>query len=111
MTTTMTTMMIMMTMMTMTTSSTCFTLVVDDFGIWYQGREQAQKLFNTLRKYYVISVDWTGSQYCGHTLDWNYDQRIVDMSMPGYVEKAVQKYQYQPMQKQDAPHEWTTPVY
>lgn len=85
--------------------STCFTLVVYNLGIQYQVREQAQKLLDTLRKYYVVLVDWTGLQYCGLTLAWDYDQGIVDVLMLGYVQKAIEKYQYKPTQRRDTPHE------
>ena len=59
----------------------------------------------------VILVDLTGLQYCSLALNWNYDQRIVNMSMPGCVKKAMEKYQYQPTKKRGAPHQWTTQVY
>ena len=50
-----------------------FTLVVDDFGIKCAGKEHAQYLLNVLREFYEIEEDWTGSLYCGITLDWHYD--------------------------------------
>ncbi|KAL7478346.1 LOW QUALITY PROTEIN: hypothetical protein ACHAW6_006995, partial [Cyclotella cf. meneghiniana] len=40
-----------------------FTLVVDDFGIKYVGKETAQFLIDVLQKYYTISVDWEGKKY------------------------------------------------
>jgi hypothetical protein len=42
-----------------------FTLVVDDFGIKYVGKEHADHLLNALEEHYTISTDWTGSLYCG----------------------------------------------
>lgn len=51
--------------------SISFTLVVDDLGIKYNGREHAQHLINALKKHYTISADWSGSLYCGITLTWN----------------------------------------
>ena len=50
-----------------------FTLVVDDFGVGYDGNEHAVHLLQTLRLYYeAVSVDWTGTLYCGITLKWDY---------------------------------------
>jgi hypothetical protein len=49
-----------------------FSLVVDDFGIKYVGKENAEHLLNCLRSQYTITTDWTGSFYCGLTLKWNY---------------------------------------
>ena len=35
-----------------------FSLVVDDFGIKYQGIQHAMHLKTALEKYYEVSVDW-----------------------------------------------------
>jgi len=37
-----------------------FTLVVDDFGVKYAGREHAEHLIKTLKKHYEIATDWEG---------------------------------------------------
>jgi len=62
-----------------------FTLVVDDFGIKYVGKENADHLLAALGDKYTIETDWTGSLYVGITLDWDYQQGHVDLSMPTYV--------------------------
>ena len=92
-------------------SNTYFTLIVDDFGIKYEGQNNAQHLFDTLRKYYTISIDWNGEQYCGLTLQWNYNERHVTLSAPKFVPTAIEKYQYTPQRRRDAPHSWTIPAY
>ena len=72
-----------------------FTLVVDDFGVGYDGNEHALHLLQTLRLYYeAVSVDWTGTLYCGITLKWDYLKFTCELSMPGYVEQALQKFNY-----------------
>ena len=72
-----------------------FTLVVDDFGVGYDGNEHALHLLQTLRLYYeAVSVDWTGMLYCGITLKWDYLNRTCELSMPGYVEQALQKFNH-----------------
>jgi hypothetical protein len=48
-----------------------FTLVVDDFGVKYKGKEHAQHLKNTLKEHYKLTCDWTGTRYIGITLDWD----------------------------------------
>eukprot|EP00804_Cyclotella_cryptica_P024442 CCRYP_019261-RA/>CCRYP_019261-RA protein AED:0.29 eAED:0.18 QI:0/0/0/1/0.33/0.25/4/0/786 len=60
-----------------------FTLVVDDFGIKYVGKEHADHLRNALKQHYTIDIDWTGSLYCGIALKWDYHNKTVDISMPG----------------------------
>ena len=47
------------------------TLCVDDFGVKYIGKENADHFINTINKHYTCSEDWTGTLYCGITLDWN----------------------------------------
>jgi hypothetical protein len=46
-----------------------FTLVVDDFGVKYVGKEHVQHLKNTLEEHYKLTCDWTGTRYIGITLD------------------------------------------
>lgn len=38
-----------------------FTLVVDDLGIKYIGRENVEHLIETLKGFYEITIDWEGS--------------------------------------------------
>jgi hypothetical protein len=53
-----------------------------------------------------------GQLYCGITINWNYDQGVVDLSMPGYIKAALHKFQHPtPPRPQHAPHEWTEPIY
>ena len=73
-----------------------FTLVVDDFGIKYVGKEHAQHLLGVLKEFYEIEEDWMGSLYCDITLDWHYDQQYVDISMVNYVLKQLAKYKQPP---------------
>jgi hypothetical protein len=89
-----------------------FSLVVDDFGVKYVGREHAEHLMACIKKNYQISSDWKGSAYCGLTLEWDYSNRTVDLYMPGYIKAALQKYQHPaPTRPEHAPHKWNPPVY
>ena len=85
-----------------------FTLVVDDFGVGYEENEHALHLLQTLCIYYeVISVDWKCKLYCDITLKWDYQQRTCKLSMPGYVQQAVDKFQHGSKNTNkaiDAPH-------
>lgn len=89
-----------------------FCLTVDDFGIKYVGKENADHLFHALRELYTITVDWTGTKYCGLTLAWDYDTRTCDVSMPGYIAKALLRFQHvAPTRPQHSPHAWQAPNY
>ena len=52
----------------------CFTLVVDDFGVKYVGKEHARHLISVLKEHYEISEDWEGKKYVGLTFDWDYEK-------------------------------------
>eukprot|EP00804_Cyclotella_cryptica_P030011 CCRYP_013454-RA/>CCRYP_013454-RA protein AED:0.36 eAED:0.39 QI:0/0/0/1/0/0/4/0/743 len=83
----------------------CFALCVDDFGVKYVGKEHADHLIQTLRGHYEISMDWNGQRYIGLTLHWDYRNRLVRLSMPGYCEKAGQRFQHsKPNKPQHQPY-------
>jgi hypothetical protein len=62
-----------------------FLLVVDDFGINYISRDNAEQLMTSIKKNYDISSDWTWSAYCGLKLDWDYINGTVNLSITGYI--------------------------
>jgi hypothetical protein len=69
-----------------------FTLVVDDFGIKYVGKEHADHLIASIKSTYKkLTEDWMGSLYCGIMVEWDYVGRTVDISMPGYIKKKLQE--------------------
>ena len=89
-----------------------FTLAVDDFSIKHFNQDYLDHLLNALKTHYTISEDTTGSHYCGLQIDWNYDKKYVDISVPGYIAKALHKFQHPaPKKPQYAPHVWLTPTY
>jgi hypothetical protein len=89
-----------------------FSLVVDNFGVKCVGREHAQHLIDALTESYPISVDWSGKIYCGVSLDWDYIKREVILSMPGYIKKALHKFQhFMPRTPAHSPSKWTRPDY
>jgi hypothetical protein len=100
-------------MWTHKTKPTKFCLCVDDFGVKYFNKEDASHLINALKASgYAISIDMKGENYCGLKLEWNYKEGYVDISMPGYVQAALHKFQHKPPARPcRAPHKWNTPVY
>ena len=90
-----------------------FSLVVDDFLIKYVGKEHADHLLATLRKLYVVKVDWKAELFLGISMEWDYDKRTVDLSMPNYIEQALIKYTEGEARakQQDSPHKHQTPNY
>ena len=74
-----------------TTCKTMFCLCVDNFGVKSFSDLDKQHFLSTLRKYYNILVDDTGSNYLGLTINWNYCQGFIDILMPGYIPKLCSR--------------------
>ena len=83
-----------------------FTLVVDNFGVKYTRRKDAEHLLKILEtEFTAVSTEWEGKLYCGITLEWNYSKRWLDISMPGYIKKVLQKYLHEsPEKPQHSPY-------
>ena len=89
-----------------------FSLVVDDFGVKYEGEEHAKHLVSVLEEHHDTTTDWNGSKYIGLTLDWDYERREVHLSMPGYVKKAREEFGHtMPAKRQDCPYPAEQPKY
>jgi hypothetical protein len=72
-----------------------FTLIVDDFGVEYVGEEHAIHLCNTIKEHYDIMENWKGDLYSGINLEWNYTSRTCRLSMEGYIDTVLAKYNHQ----------------
>jgi hypothetical protein len=82
-----------------------FTLVVDDFGVKYVGKEHIDHIIWCIKQKYELTKDWTGNLSCRLKLNWDYDARTLDISMPGYIKKVLQKYKYcMPAKLQHCPY-------
>eukprot|EP00957_Ditylum_brightwellii_P122781 9362873-Ditylum_brightwellii.AAC.2 len=82
-----------------------FALVVDDFRVKIKGDEHGEHLLKSLQQHYEVIVDKEGNFVCGIHLDWDYQNKRVDLAMPRYIDKARLKYGHQkPKRAQHAPH-------
>ena len=89
-----------------------FCLCVDDFGIKYFNKADAQHLLTSLKKHYTVSTDWEGKNFCGLALKWDYVRQTVDISMPTYVLELLQKLLHKPNKHpQYSPHHYNPIVY
>ncbi len=68
--------------------------MVDNFGVKYVGKEHADRLIQCIKETYELTKDWTSDLYCRIKLNWNYTVRTLNISMPGYVKKLLQKYKH-----------------
>jgi hypothetical protein len=61
---------------------------------------------------YTITTDWTGFLFLAMTLNWDYIHSIVDISMPGYVAKTLERFQHTPTSRAEhTPHVSYKPIY
>ena len=70
---------------THTKNGITFNLCVDCFGIKYIDQSNALHIINALKSKYTISTDWEEKINFDMTLDWNYKQQTVTISIPNYV--------------------------
>ena len=78
------------------TRRTRFCLCVGDFGIKYYSKSDADHLLSAIGQTYKYKTDWEGKNCCGLSFNWNYIEGYVDVSMPGYVQKTLQRLQHTP---------------
>jgi len=67
-----------------------FTLVVDNFGVKYFGKED----MDVLQEHYQVKADWMGNIYIGIHMAWDYDKGQVHLYMQGYVQRALKLFQH-----------------
>ena len=87
---------------------------MDDFGVKYFGKTDADHLIASIKERYGVTIDWASTIYYGLTLDWHSTAKprpYVNVSMPDYVQKSRKHFGHQaPEQPQHSPHKWTKPV-
>ena len=71
-----------------------FTLVVNNFGVKHICREDAEELVSIFEQTYPCKCDWSGEQYIGVHLEWDYKRQRLKTSMPGYVKRVLTQFQH-----------------
>ncbi len=90
----------------------CFALVINDFTVKYVNKEDAEHLINAIKKYYPMTVDKEATKYIGLTIEWDYTNRKAHIHMPGYLEKALTRFNHKtPDKLQSSPHPHAIPQY
>ena len=59
------------------TKKTKFCVCVNDFGIKYYSKEDADHLLDCLQEKYKYTTDMQGKNYGGFTFDWNYNEGYI----------------------------------
>ena len=60
---------------------TTFSLVVDNFGVKYAGKQHSENLVQTTKGNYQVSTDWEGQRYSGIRIKRSYQKGVLNVSM------------------------------
>ena len=71
-----------------------FTLLVDDFGAKYLGKEHALHLKSALEDKTKVTTDWERKLYIGIALKCDHEKGTVQLSMTGCVHVALHSFQH-----------------
>ena len=83
-----------------------FCIYIDDFGVKYHTRDDANHFLHALGAHYKYTCDWTGKHYCGLTIDWRYQEGYLNVSMPGYIDKILKRLDHRSQKvPQLSPHQ------
>ncbi len=66
-----------------------FVLVVDDFGVKYQNRDDFDFLVSCLSRLYHVKSHSIASKFLGFALSHNRAERTLSLSYPGYVDALL----------------------
>ena len=68
-------------------------LCVEYFAVNYFSRYDADHLLSSPVKFYEISTDWENRKYPVFTLKWNHKEVYVNILMPEYLARALERLQ------------------
>ena len=89
-----------------------FTLVVDDLGVKYIDKADADHIFSSIEAKYPLKIDWESNTYLEINFEWHYDEGYFILSMKGYIEKAMKEYiRRKPEKPVHSPSKYTRPTY
>ena len=58
------------------------------------GGKHALHIKQTIKEKYTVTTEWDSTIYIGITLDWDYMQRQVHISLPGYTKKSLKQFNH-----------------
>ena len=80
-----------------------FTLVVNNFGVKYVGKEHIDHLMTVFQEHYQVKANGTGNRYIGIYMAWDYNKGQGHLYMPGYVQKALKLFEHIHKKTQNQP--------
>jgi hypothetical protein len=86
-------------------------LIVDDFGIKYTNRDDAEHFLAAVREIFPLKVDWTGQNYVGYRVDYDKAAHEISLSMPGYIDRVLNRFCPDGIRGAASPQLYTPPIY
>ena len=71
-----------------------FTVSVDKLKIKVKGAKHTKHITRSPKKYYKVTVDWKGINTFSINLPFDYENSVLNTSVPGFVERSLNKYQH-----------------
>jgi hypothetical protein len=88
-----------------------FVLVVDDFGIKYQNRDDFDYLVSSLSRLYQVKASPVATKFLGFTLDHDRAQRTLTLSYPGYIDGMLLRLRLLGVKPASSPSLYVPPHY
>ena len=93
------------------TRGIAFSFAVDDFGVRYTKREDAEHLLKTIQDRYPVKADWDPIFYLEVTLDFDYEEQTCKILMLRYVKQAPIRFHHEFGKTTHSPLPFNAPVY
>ena len=85
---------------------------VDNFGVNYFSKDDADHILNSLGNHHALSTGWEGCNYIGMNIKRNYKEVYVNILIPEYVSKSLEHLQHPNLKRpQYASHQQKVPTY
>jgi hypothetical protein len=88
-----------------------FVLVVDDFGIKYQNRDDNDYLISCLSRLYHVKSHPIASKFLGFAITHDRSQRTLSLSYPGYIDALLHRLRPHGVKPAASPAVYHPPVY
>ena len=84
---------------------------MDDFGVKYTDKADAEYLIATLKELYELTINWSGDKYLGFTIKHDKSMRQLSISMPSYIGTALKRFGHLITHGAASPAVYTPPHY
>jgi len=82
-----------------------FVLFLDNFGVKYICKADADHLHQALQQLFTVATDWTGSKFACINIQWDYLKQTSQTNMDGYIANVCTRFARTDLKKlEHSPH-------